>query len=56
MRKRSNKWYVIINTVTSSVTFLMVFLIQKIQNKDTISIQIKLNELVVLMKMPATES
>jgi low affinity Fe/Cu permease len=42
----SNKWYVVINTITSSVTFLMVFLIQKMQNKDTISIQIKLNELV----------
>jgi low affinity Fe/Cu permease len=42
----SNIWPILINTITSTVTFLMVFLIQKTQNKDAISIQIKLNELV----------
>lgn len=42
----SSIWPMLINTITNSVTFLMVFLIQKTQNKDAISIQIKLNELV----------
>jgi low affinity Fe/Cu permease len=42
----SSIWPVLINTITTTVTFLMVFLIQKTQNKDAISIQIKLNELV----------
>ncbi len=44
--KYSNNWHLVINTGTSIITFLMVFLIQKTQNKDAISIQIKLNELV----------
>jgi low affinity Fe/Cu permease len=42
----SPMWQMAINTFTTIVTFLMVFLIQKAQNKDSISIQIKLNELV----------
>jgi low affinity Fe/Cu permease len=42
----SNTWQLIINTGTTIVTFLMVFLIQQSQNKDTIAIQIKLNELI----------
>lgn len=42
----SDKWQVIINTGTTIVTFLMVFLIQKSQNKDSLAIQLKLNELV----------
>ena len=42
----SDVWQLFINTSTTIVTFLMVFLIQKTQNKDSISIQIKLNELV----------
>ncbi len=42
----SDVWQLFINTTTTIVTFLMVFLIQKTQNKDSISIQIKLNELV----------
>jgi low affinity Fe/Cu permease len=36
----------VINTITSIVTFLMVFLIQKAHNKDPLAIQLKLNELV----------
>ena len=36
----------IINTGTTIITFLMVFLIQKAQNKDSLAIQLKLNELV----------
>jgi low affinity Fe/Cu permease len=39
-------WQFVINTGTSIVTFLMVFLIQKSQNKDSLAIQLKLNELV----------
>ena len=39
-------WLLVISIVPSVVTLLMVFLIQKTQNKDSISIQIKLNELV----------
>lgn len=39
-------WQLVINTGTTIVTFLMVFLIQKGQNKDSKAIQIKLNELI----------
>ena len=42
----SSNWQLVINTGTTIITFLMVFLIQKTQNKDAIAIQIKLNELV----------
>ncbi|MEO8085907.1 MAG: low affinity iron permease family protein [Bacteroidota bacterium] len=42
----SDTWQLVINTGTTIVTFLMVFLIQKTQNKDSIAIQLKLNELV----------
>lgn len=42
----SENWQIIINTVTSVITFLMVFLIQKAQNKDSLAIHLKLNELV----------
>jgi low affinity Fe/Cu permease len=42
----SDTWQLIINTGTTIITFLMVFLIQKTQNKDSIVIQVKLNELV----------
>jgi len=44
--KYSQVWQLVINTGTTIVTFLMVFLIQKTQNKDAIAIQVKLNELV----------
>ena len=42
----SNTWLLIVNTGTSIVTFLMVFLIQKSQNKESIAVQLKLNELI----------
>jgi low affinity Fe/Cu permease len=42
----SNGWQLIINTGTTMVTFLMVFLIQRAQNKDAAAIHLKLNELV----------
>ena len=42
----SETWQLIINTGTTIITFLMVFLIQKTQNKDSLAIQLKLNELV----------
>lgn len=42
----SNTWQLIINTITTTVTFLMVFLIQNTQNRDTEAIQIKLDELI----------
>lgn len=42
----SDTWQLVINTGTTIITFLMVFLIQKSQNKDSKAIQIKLNELI----------
>ncbi len=42
----SEVWQLVINTGTTIITFLMVFLIQKSQNKDSLAIQLKLNELV----------
>ena len=42
----SETWQLVINTATTIITFLMVFLIQKSQNKDSLAIQLKLNELV----------
>jgi len=46
----SNTWQLVINTGTTIVTFLMVFLIQRSQNKDSLAMHIKLNELVAAMK------
>jgi low affinity Fe/Cu permease len=45
----SDTWQLVINTGTTIVTFLMVFLIQRTQNKDSMAIQLKLNELVAAM-------
>jgi low affinity Fe/Cu permease len=42
----SDTWQLIINTGTTIVTFLMVFLIQNTQNRDTAAIQLKLDELI----------
>ena len=44
----SDTWQLIINTSTTIITFLMVFLIQKAQNKDSMAMQIKLNELIAV--------
>jgi len=42
----SDTWQLVINTGTTIVTFLMVFLIQNTQNRDTEAIQVKLDELI----------
>src|SRR6266851_4443948 len=42
----SDSWQLVINTGTTIVTFLMVFLIQRSQNKDALAIHLKLNEIV----------
>ena len=42
----SDTWQLVINTSTTIVTFLMVFLLQNSQNRDTIAMQVKLDELV----------
>ena len=44
--KFSDTWQLVINTGTTIVTFLMVFVIQHSQNKDTIALQLKLDELI----------
>jgi low affinity Fe/Cu permease len=46
----SDTWQLVINTGTTIVTFLMVFLIQRAQNKDAMAIQLKLNELVAAIE------
>ncbi len=46
----SDTWQLVINTGTTVVTFLMVFLIQRTQNKDSLAIHIKLNEMVAALK------
>ena len=46
----SDTWQLIINTGTTIVTFLMVFLIQNTQNRDTLALHLKLSELVFAVK------
>jgi low affinity Fe/Cu permease len=46
----SNTWQLVINTGTTIVTFLMVFLIQRAQNKDALAIHLKLNEVVAALE------
>lgn len=46
----SDTWQLVINTGTTIVTFLMVFLIQRAQNKDSMAIHLKLNELVAAVE------
>jgi low affinity Fe/Cu permease len=45
----SDTWQLVINTSTTIVTFLMVFLIQNTQNRDTLALQLKLAELIIAM-------
>jgi len=42
----SDTWQLVINTGTTIITFLMVFVIQQSQNKDSLALQLKLNELI----------
>jgi low affinity Fe/Cu permease len=46
----SDTWQLVINTGTTIVTFLMVFLIQRTQNKDSLAVQLKLDELVAAVE------
>jgi low affinity Fe/Cu permease len=45
----SDTWQLVINTSTTIVTFLMVFLIQNTQNRDTLALQLKLSELILVI-------
>lgn len=45
----SDTWQLVVNTGTTVVTFLMVFLIQRSQNKDSLALQLKLNEIVAAL-------
>ena len=46
----SNTWQLVINTGTTIVTFLMVFLIQRTQDKESLAVQLKLNELIAALE------
>jgi low affinity Fe/Cu permease len=46
----SDTWQLVINTGTTIITFLMVFVIQQSQNKDTVALHLKLNELIAVTK------
>jgi low affinity Fe/Cu permease len=46
----SDTWQLVVNTATTIITFLMVFLIQNTQNRDTMALQVKLAELIIAMK------
>ena len=48
--KYSETWQLVINTGTTIITFLMVFLIQRAQNKDSLVLHLKLNELIAATK------
>lgn len=49
----SDTWQLVINTGTTIITFLMVFLIQRMQNKDSHALHLKLNELVAALQGPS---
>lgn len=49
----SDTWQLVINTGTTIITFLMVFLIQNTQNRDTEALQLKLDELIYALKEPS---
>jgi low affinity Fe/Cu permease len=46
----SDTWQLVINTATTVVTFLMVFLIQRSQNKESLAMELKLNEIVAALR------
>ena len=46
----SDTWQLVINTGTTIITFLMVFLIQRTQNKESLAMQLKINEVVAALK------
>jgi low affinity Fe/Cu permease len=51
----SDTWQLLINTLTNLVTFIMVFLIQRSQNKDTMAVQLKLNEIIAAVRGASNE-
>ena len=51
----SDTWQLVINTGTTIITFLMVFLIQNTQNRDTMALQLKLDELISSIKEASNE-
>jgi low affinity Fe/Cu permease len=46
----SENWQLVINTGTTIITFLMVFIIQRSQNKESLAVQLKLNEIVAALR------
>jgi low affinity Fe/Cu permease len=46
----SDTWQLVANTITTIITFMMVFLIQRTQNKDALAMQLKLNEVVAAIE------
>ena len=51
----SDTWQLVINTGTTIVTFLMVFLIQNSQNRDALAFQVKLDELIIKLEGAGNE-
>jgi len=51
----SDTWQLVINTGTTIITFLMVFLIQHTQNRDTLALQLKLDELILATRTASNE-
>jgi low affinity Fe/Cu permease len=51
----SDTWQLVVNTGTTIITFLMVFLIQHTQNRDTLALQVKLDELILATRQARNE-